>query len=43
LPGAPGPSIEFALEHLPEAARARIGDDHERWKTDVAARLQSWR
>jgi hypothetical protein len=43
IPDARGPSIEDALEHLPEAARARMGDDHEQWKTDIAARLQAWR
>jgi putative nucleotidyltransferase with HDIG domain len=43
LADAPHPSVEQALEHLPEAARARLGDDHEQWKTDVAMRLQSWR
>jgi len=43
---APGPDITeriaYALEHLPEAARARLGDDHEQWKTETAARLQAW-
>jgi putative nucleotidyltransferase with HDIG domain len=42
LADAQAPSIEEALEHLPEAARARLGDDHEQWKADIAARLQAW-
>jgi putative nucleotidyltransferase with HDIG domain len=43
LPDAEAPPIENALEYLPEAARARMGDDYDQWKADVAARLQSWR
>ena len=43
LPDAEAPPIEHVLEHLPEAARARMGDDYDQWKADVAARLQSWR
>src|SRR5580704_7359146 len=35
IPDAQAPSIEDALEHLPEAARARLGDDHEQWKADI--------
>ena len=35
--------IEEALEHLPEAARTRIGTDYAQWKIDVTARLQAWR
>jgi putative nucleotidyltransferase with HDIG domain len=42
IPDAQGPSVEDALKHLPEAARARMGDDHEQWKTDIAARLHAW-
>ena len=42
LAEAQAPSIEVALEHLPEAARARLGDDHEQWKGDIASRLQAW-
>ena len=38
----PGPEVEYALEHLPEAARARLGDDFEQWKTEVTARLEAW-
>lgn len=43
LPEAQSPPIEDALQYLPEAARARMGDDYDQWKADVAARLQSWR
>ncbi len=43
LPDAQGPSIEDALEHLPEAAHARMGNDYEQWKADITARLQAWR
>jgi putative nucleotidyltransferase with HDIG domain len=42
LTEAQAPSVEYALEHLPEAARARLGNDSEQWKADIAARLQSW-
>jgi len=42
LTGVPGPSVESAIEHLPEAARARLGDDYEQWKLDVTSRLQAW-
>jgi putative nucleotidyltransferase with HDIG domain len=42
LAEVPAPSIEVALRDLPEAARARIGNDYEQWKTDVASRLQNW-
>jgi putative nucleotidyltransferase with HDIG domain len=35
-------SIEEAIDLMPEAARARMGDDYEQWKTDIAARLQAW-
>jgi putative nucleotidyltransferase with HDIG domain len=38
-----GPTVEEALEHLPEAARARLGTDYEQWKTDIATRLHDWR
>jgi putative nucleotidyltransferase with HDIG domain len=37
------PPVEEALEHVPETARARLGDDFQQWKSDVAARLQAWR
>jgi putative nucleotidyltransferase with HDIG domain len=43
LPEAQAPPIEGILEHLPEAARVRMGNDYEQWKTDVTARLQAWR
>jgi putative nucleotidyltransferase with HDIG domain len=43
LPDAQAPPIEEALEHLPEAARARIGSDYEQWKLDITARLEAWR
>lgn len=43
LPDAQAPPIEHALEHLPAAARARIGNDYEQWKSDITARLQPWR
>lgn len=43
LAGAPGTSVEEALERLPEAARARLGTDSAQWKSDVAARLNEWR
>jgi putative nucleotidyltransferase with HDIG domain len=36
------PSIEDALQYLPEAARARIGTDYAQLKTDITARLHSW-
>ena len=43
LPDAQPSSIDDALEHVPEAARARLGADYEQWKADVTARLQAWR
>lgn len=42
LPEMQGPSVEEIIECLPEAARARLGDDYEQWKTEVAARLEAW-
>jgi putative nucleotidyltransferase with HDIG domain len=42
LVGAKTPSVDEALEHFPEAARARLGDDSEQWKSDITARLQAW-
>ena len=43
LTDARPPSIEYALEHLPERARVRLGDDYAQWKSDIVARLQDWR
>jgi putative nucleotidyltransferase with HDIG domain len=43
LPEAQAPSIDYALEQMPEAARVRLGTDYEEWKTDVMTRLQHWR
>ena len=43
LPDAQPSSIDDALKHVPEAARARLGADYEQWKADVTARLQAWR
>jgi putative nucleotidyltransferase with HDIG domain len=40
---APKPALEDVLKQLPESARARLGDDYERWKAEIAARLQAWR
>jgi len=40
---APRPPIVGVLEQLPESARARLGDDYEQWKAEIAARLQAWR
>lgn len=37
------PPVEDVLLQLPEAARDCLGDDHELWKADLTARLQSWR
>jgi putative nucleotidyltransferase with HDIG domain len=42
LTGVPLPSVESAIEHLPESARVRLGDDYEQWKLDVTSRLQAW-
>jgi putative nucleotidyltransferase with HDIG domain len=42
LTGAPLPSVEETIEPLPQAARDRLGNDYEQWKTDIAARLQAW-
>jgi putative nucleotidyltransferase with HDIG domain len=43
LADAQPPPVEYALQHLPEAARARMGGDFEQWTTDITARLQAWR
>jgi putative nucleotidyltransferase with HDIG domain len=43
LSGAAKLPVENVLEQLPEAARARVGDDHEQWKAEIAARLHDWR
>jgi HD-like signal output (HDOD) protein len=40
---APKPPIENVLELLPEAARARLGDNHQQWKAEITARLYDWR
>ncbi len=40
---APRPAIEDVLKQLPESARTRLGDDYEKWKVEIAARLQAWR
>ena len=37
-----GPTVEEALEHLPEAARTRLGTDYHQWKGEIRARLQAW-
>ena len=42
LADAQAPAVEDALEHLPEAARARMGSDYEQWKSEVLARLRDW-
>jgi len=42
LPDAQPPSVEFAVERLPEAAKARIGTDYVQWRLDVVARLEAW-
>jgi putative nucleotidyltransferase with HDIG domain len=42
LTNVQAPSIEDALEILPETARTRLGTDYEQWKTDVRSRLQAW-
>ena len=39
---AQAPSIEDVLDPLPEAARTRLGNEYEQWKTDVKSRLQAW-
>jgi putative nucleotidyltransferase with HDIG domain len=36
------PTVEEALEHVPESARARLGNDYEQWKADISARLHDW-
>ncbi len=42
MPEMQPPPVEEALEHLPESALARMGEDHQQWKSDIAARLQNW-
>lgn len=42
LPEPQGLSVEETLLYFPEAARARLGDDPEEWKTEIAARLENW-
>ncbi len=42
LAEAEPPSIEEAVDLMPEAARARMGTDYEQWKIDISARLQAW-
>lgn len=41
-PPTPTPSVEGVLELVPEAARARLGDDYDQWKADITARLHDW-
>jgi putative nucleotidyltransferase with HDIG domain len=36
----PAPSIDEALHQMPEAARVRLGNDEQRWRTDIASRLR---
>ena len=36
------PTVEEAIEHVPESARARLGNDYEQWKADITARLHDW-
>jgi putative nucleotidyltransferase with HDIG domain len=36
------PSVEETLEAVPEAARARLGNDYEQWKVDIKTRLHDW-
>jgi len=43
LPEAEGPTVDEALEHLPQAARTRLGTDYAQWQADIAARLRDWR
>lgn len=35
----PGPPVEEVLAPVPEAARARLGEDYEQWKAELTARL----
>jgi putative nucleotidyltransferase with HDIG domain len=41
-PPAPAPPVEEVLALLPEAARARLGDDYDQWRADLTARLHDW-
>ena len=41
-PPAPPASPEEVLAPMPEAARARLGDDFDQFKSDISARLQDW-
>ena len=43
LQDAARPAFDDILEALPETARTRLGNDYERWETEIAARLQDWR
>ncbi len=36
------PPVEEVLQHLPESARGRLGDDYEQWKHELIARLHDW-
>lgn len=38
----PKPPVEDVLETFPESARARLGDDYDQWKAEIADRLQAW-
>jgi len=38
----PKPPVEDVLEIFPESARARLGDNYDQWKAEIADRLQAW-
>jgi putative nucleotidyltransferase with HDIG domain len=42
LQDAARPAVEDVLKPLPESARARLGEDHEQWKAEIASRLKGW-